>query len=63
MTKLFSSLGSNAAYAMSERDYMKENPVEVNQEKATRTRIAIRSLKMKGTPEANLKHLERLQEI
>ena len=27
VTKLFSSLGGDAAYAMSERDYMKENPV------------------------------------
>ena len=60
---LFTTLGGDAAYAMAERDYMKENPIEVNAEKATRARIAVRSLKMKGTPEDNLKYLERLQEV
>ena len=43
-----------------QHEYMQEDPTQKNAEKATRARIAVRSLKMKGRPESNLKFLERL---
>lgn len=54
---LFATGIAAVTYGMSDRDYVDIDPTELNKEKSTRAKAAVRGLKMKGTPEDNLASL------
>ena len=59
LTSIFEGTADDVQYEMN-REVLTKDPTEDNKEKATRANIAVRSLKMKGTPEKNLALLDRL---
>lgn len=62
VASIFSGAKDDMEYEM-KREVLQENPNERTSAVAAKANIAVRSLKMKGTPETNLKALEKMADI